>query len=628
MKRTLRKKLFLRIIIIFIISIFVEIFMFNFSYFRINKNDKGIHKLNMESIVYNDLDFENNKLHITGSDPYFEIPSDKYISLLKLDLNRSKEGFLINVIDNKGISHGVYNSNSDIKDFVYIKINNNIKNIRLYIKMNNNEKYVGIKDIIIDNKFYFNIIRFLIVLFILYLLWLIIIYKKFLSENIHIAFLVISLTLGILITICIPPYYLYDEGAHFVRSYETGSFNFNFSKDKSSNWISNIGEFFSYNSHYEMYNSYNDRISNAKVFFNNDYTNIQHFNSPEDTYLFVPYIPSAIGIFIGKIFKLPFILTFYLGRIFSLFIYSILGALIIKHIKAVKRLTFMILLFPINILAAGSYSVDPMTVIFSMASIAIFVNMLCAEKYSIGYKSIVGLIACMSITAMCKVPYAPLILVIFAVPNVNFKDQINRRIIFIKILALLPVGLAAIGTFLYGLTKNINQWKIPGVDVHGQILFIINDLPRYIHIIYNYTATNLLPIFETSISLLGYNGSVNSIWVFTILISLFIVAFSDDESRVMNLLIKEKKIILLSIILSWGLALSALYITFTPVGKYTVDGFQGRYIIPLILPILLLFKNNKIINKFKKENLNYFIIFEFAFILTITMLKIFVKYNN
>lgn len=629
MKKITKKVFILFIIIIFFISIFAEIFLFNLSYFNIDKNYKGIHKLEMNDLIYHDLKIENNKLYITGSNPYFQISSNKYVSLLKLNLDKGSESFQLHTIDEKGNVSPIYNSNSSVKNFIYIKINNNIENTKFHIKMDDNGKYLGIQNITVNNKFHFNIIRFLIILCILYLLLALVVYKEFLSKNIHIAFFIISLTLGTLISICVPNYYSYDEAAHFVRAYETGSFNFNFSKDKTpSNWVSNIDEFLSYSGQYGIYNSYNDRVSNAALFLNNDYSNIKHISSPEITYLFVPYIPSAVGIFIGKILTLPFMLTFYLGRLFSLLAYSLLGALIIKHVKIAKRLIFMILLFPNAVLSAGSYSVDPMTTIFSIASIAIFINMLCAEQNSIGYKKIIGLVGCTALTAMCKVPYTPLILVIFAVPNVKFKNYKNGKIVFIKLLSLVPVGLAATGTFLYGLSKDINQWRVPGVDVKGQISFILNDLPEYIHIVYNFTTTNMLPNLESSIALLAYCGSLDSIWVLAILISLFVVAFSDDESDILNIGKKEKIIILLSIILSWGLAITALYITFTPVGKNTIDGFQGRYIIPLLLPILLLFKNNKMLNKFKKENLNYLIILEFVFILIITTLKIFLEYSN
>ncbi|MDD3223914.1 MAG: DUF2142 domain-containing protein [Clostridium sp.] len=481
------------------------------------------------------------------------------MSAIKLNLYKSHENFNIYTEDNKGNVSKVYNSNSDVKNFVYIDIN---KNIKFYITASNNKKYVSIKSISEDNKFYFNIIRFILIFGFLYLIFILVVYRGFLKKNLHIGFLIISLTLGTIISICVPPYYSFDECAHFIRNYETASFDFNFSRTKESTWVSNIDEFFSYNAHNDIYNSYKDRLANAENFSENDYSIVKHFNSPEDTYLFVPYVPAAIGIFIGKLLKLPFILTFYLGRFFSLLSYSLIGTLIIKHIKIAKRLVFMILLFPPAIVTAGAYSVDPMTNILTIGSVAIFIDMLFAKKNSISYKKIIGFGFCIALVSMCKVPYAPLSFLIFAVPDDKFKKYKNINVIFSKILSLIPVGLAAAGTFLYGIIKHVNQWAIPGVNPKGQVLFIIKDLPEYIGIIYKFTATNISGMLQDGISTFAYCGYMDSIWGLTILITLFIVAFSDDESDILILKKKEKLIISICVLLSWGLVVSALYIKF------------------------------------------------------------------
>ena len=41
---------------------------------------------------------------------------------------------------------------------------------------------------------------------------------------------------------------------------------------------------------------------------------------------------------------------------------------------------------------------------------------------------------------------------------------------------------------------------------------------------------------------------------------------------------------------------TAMYISFTPVGADTINGVQGRYFIPVILPLLLLFQTRRIEN--------------------------------
>ena len=46
-----------------------------------------------------------------------------------------------------------------------------------------------------------------------------------------------------------------------------------------------------------------------------------------------------------------------------------------------------------------------------------------------------------------------------------------------------------------------------------------------------------------------------------------------------------------------ALMASALYVSYTAVGSNTIEGCQGRYLLPLVIPFLALFFNSKIINE-------------------------------
>ena len=49
---------------------------------------------------------------------------------------------------------------------------------------------------------------------------------------------------------------------------------------------------------------------------------------------------------------------------------------------------------------------------------------------------------------------------------------------------------------------------------------------------------------------------------------------------------------------------TALYLAFTEVGEVVIKGVQGRYYIPLLLPLFLVFYTDKIYTKWKEENYN------------------------
>ena len=49
---------------------------------------------------------------------------------------------------------------------------------------------------------------------------------------------------------------------------------------------------------------------------------------------------------------------------------------------------------------------------------------------------------------------------------------------------------------------------------------------------------------------------------------------------------------------------TAMYLAFTEVGEVVIKGVQGRYYIPLLLPLLMVFYTDKIHTKWKEENYN------------------------
>ncbi|WP_026884429.1 DUF2142 domain-containing protein [Clostridium akagii] len=624
-KKSLTK--FVIVLATLLICIFIEIFFFNAKYFTIPKDERGLIQVNKNDLILHNMKLEGEKFVIVGSKPYFQIPGNKYISFIKLNLSPSTNNFGIYWANSKtGVAT---TTNIGLKNYAFIAVNAKVNNAKFYINVDKVVKSISIDSVVIDNRFTFNIIRFLIILSVLIVVLFFIFFKQLSKQKLHINFLVLVLTLGTIISLSIPPYYAYDEREHFIKSYQTASFDPGFSHGKPINWVSNINVFFNFNHYYNVDNSYKERLEFTKTFFTKDYSSTKKFyTSTAQTYLFVPYIPSSIGIFLGKLFKLPFILTFYLGRFFSLLIYAILGSLIIKKVKIAKRLIFMILLLPGVVFTAVSYSVDPLTNIFALAAVSIFINMLCAEDGFINYKMILGFTASVAITTMCKVTYAPLCILIFAIPISKFKHNKKIPNLLMRLSTLIITGLIAAITYAFASSNNMNQWAMPGVNVHGQILYIVHNFPTFIHTVYNFVAGSIMSYFSYPATALAYFGSLDPIWFLTILISLFTIAITDNESDILSLKISSKVFILLSVGLSWGLVISALYLTFTPVGSADILGVQGRYFAPLLLPFFLLFKNDKILYKFKEENLNYIISIGSSSLLLMTAIKIFLQCNN
>jgi len=247
-----------------------------------------------------------------------------------------------------------------------------------------------------------------------------------------------------------------------------------------------------------------------------------------------------------------------------------------------------------------------------------------SKDRSVGYKDVALFLGCTSILTMSKVSYAPLCLLMLAVPKIKFKENVN--IWFMKLGTLFFSGVIAALTFGFALTKNMNQWKIPGVDIKGQVLFITHNIFTYLYIAISSFINNIQEVVIAPGNL-AYLGAIKVFYIYIIVFMLFLVAIIDNEENIIELNYKDKIIIAISIIIAWGLVVTALYISFTPVGSANIAGVQGRYLIPLLLPILLVFKNNKIIANYKKENLNYLITLIWIGILIPVVMKIFSLFN-
>lgn len=625
MKYKLPKSRLFAIVVIasIILSVLLELFVFDFKYFTTSKEEKGRYEVGFDNITYNDMERDGEKLKITGDDPYFEIQGDRKILDLKLELVRDTNNFTVTPIVN-GITGKTYEANNILKSSSYISVNEMSNNVKFKIDVDKDAGVININKISVDNTFAFNWVRFNFMLSVGLILGYLIIYRDIAREKLHVTFIILALGIGINMSIMTPPYRTFDEKEHFVKAYEVANLELGYVFHPNIEWVGNVGEFLASNGG-TVYQSYKERLDFVNTYSRNDYVNVARFPTTASTYLFVAYIPSAIGIAIGKILSLPFILTFYLGRLTSLITFSLIGFYSIKNIKIAKRLLFMILLLPTVLYSAGAYSSDGATISFAILSIVIFINMLADKEKNIDIKKVGLFVFCVAVLTMSKVPYAPFCLLILAVPNNRFK---NRALaIYNKLGVLGATGVFAAITFWYANSKNLEQWVVPGISSSEQTKYIIHNVFTYAWVVFNSFSNMLFSYLSGAFGQLAYAYEFKSMYVVCMCVALAVVAIIDNENDVLQLTGKDKIFIALSVILSWGLTVTALYLTFNTVGSSKIEGVQGRYLQPILIPVLLLLKNNIVISNFSKKKLNYILNISFISVLIYTGIQLLRVYN-
>lgn len=97
------------------------------------------------------------------------------------------------------------------------------------------------------------------------------------------------------------------------------------------------------------------------------------------------------------------------------------------------------------------------------------------------------------------------------------------------------------------------------------------------------------------------------------------VGITDDSK---NFNKREKIIFIITAILTIIMTTTALYLSYTPVGKENVVGYQMRYIFPILPLILMCLSNDKIKNKNTQAESTYKISYVMLLVLNLCLYSV------
>ncbi len=301
----------------------------------------------------------------------------------------------------------------------------------------------------------------------------------------------------------------------------------------------------------------------------------------------VAYIPGAIGLVIGRGIGLSYTSTFRLGKWMNLLCYVALFSFAIKMTKGRgKTLISVIGLIPTNFFMACAYSYDWWVTSFIVFGYALFIKEISEDKV-ISIKRQLLIMAVMVIGSLPKAVYFPLILPMLFIRKEKLQDSsMKQRLIVLATMMFL------VGTFVIPmLTGSAGTGDARGgADVNSieQIKFILANPVQYIKILLRFLKSYLSP--DNSFLYLTYFLYYGQAQYFTIcLIVIAVVAMVDNAAGCPDLeysMPKHTWIMAGSSFVTIVLVATALYISFTAVGRDTVVGCQPRYILPVLFPFL------------------------------------------
>ncbi len=320
-----------------------------------------------------------------------------------------------------------------------------------------------------------------------------------------------------------------------------------------------------------------------------------------DSYLFVSIvgaIPSALGLWMGRLLHLSFIGTFLLGRWFNLLFYVLVvfGAIGITPIK--KALFAVVGLLPTALFLASGYSYDPWLLALSMLGLALFARLYCGSPA--GSVTVVSLVPCLivfTLAIMVKAVYFPLIGLLFLIPARQFasREEARRCRASVLVLALLLVSSFVLPMFFSPAAQAGDVRGGTDVNALGQVSYILHHPLAYTGTLLRFMLNYISPAASNGYSIYyAYIGSDVSVFPlsafstvpFIILLLSAQAIFGDETS--LNFTFKSKCWISLLVFLMISLSATALYVSFTGVGSSEIAGMQPRYLLPLLCPVFMM----------------------------------------
>ena len=423
------------------------------------------------------------------------------------------------------------------------------------------------------------------------LAWFLLVKKKTALQRV---FLLTMTVLGLSYTMMIPVTAVPDEVMHlrFVYAVADDLMGWGSSGDtmetmrpeEIDRWV------FEYNISHEYYNIYFSALTEKErggepyeVYYSNNHE-VPH----------IVYLPGALGVNLGRTLHLSLVPTLLIGRFFNFLVFLAAGFFAIKLTPFGKEFLFAFSLLPMTVQEVNSFSCD--CIIFAMSMLAVALTFRFAYR-DVPWKKENGkwnawvfvqwgvLALCMVLLSACKygacVPLTLLLLLI-----VLRKRKTDRKSMFTAwgiFGGSLAIGfIPSICRTFFGsvvlenpLAPNYTVGQILS-DPYHTFLLLMNTINRYMdHYWQSFVGTSL-GLYEINYPLhigVGF------------LVLLFFVMLRQRESDE-QIIGKERWILLILTLLGVILPVAGMILGNTPSYSRVIEGVQGRYFLPFLVPFL------------------------------------------
>lgn len=403
-------------------------------------------------------------------------------------------------------------------------------------------------------------------------------------SKVEIFLLLLLLTTGIPMVLLIPPGAGYDEEDHLVRVWELSAFSF-IPAQLSAQEMKYPTMFRDLAYRQQAVGgiidaSFWQRYAAASLY---ERGYVHRKINTKSVYSPALLLPQAITMrYLGRQANLPALTVFYLCRFASLISYLILVWLAIRWMPFGKWILLVLAASPMALFQATTISTDAISNGIGFLFIAGCLRV--AELKEVGWRECGYLSLLIFLLFLAKLNLIPLILLPFLlIPPSKFTKMGTYAFLLVTIVILFIVEVA--GWNLITSTR-LDPLLANEANPTAQLLYILGHPLIFLQVIIKDFITNGLVYFQGWINGYGYYywtppQIVSLFFLLSLGAAILITSTSDQVNK------KFRIVFILVFLTSYLATIVSLYLTFTPVGSDQVFGVQGRYFIPLVLPLFL-----------------------------------------
>lgn len=591
-KLPLWKKVIVSVFISLIIALFAEAFCFNFT--PLQKGTSSVQVLGTDSNITVTDSFRTTNYTVS-------FPEYIYAQKLFVTMEGAEKTFDYKVSGTVLSAYSQEKEFTKVSDSYYpqlsgssLHLNKNVKELTIEIPKSSE---AALNSITLSTSFHMNPYRIFFLFVSFFLVFLLIYCKELFARNLAAGFGITGIMLGLCMILFMgnstPGW---DEQIHFQTSYLEVFGSYTSSTALMRDLA--VPEFDTFEERTEIAGYLRNLSSDFPIISINKFV---PFNQRS-------YISQAAFLLLGRILHLPADWFYMFGKLGNLLVYILLIAISIHIAKVGKIYIAAIGLLPTSLFLASTYTYDAFITGFLILGFVLWLNEMVTPEENVVWWKMLLTILCFSLGSFSKAIYIPLLLLILLLPKHKFccKEQMIAFKLGIGLICLVILStflLPVLGTGVSAASVSGNSGAI-GSDSRGGATDIGLQMSLILSQPLQYTKLLLCSIFSTfgnyvfkdASAFFAHAGYIPAALSFIPAILLSILAFVRTKGEQTFTFSRFQKSFLGTLIfgiicLIW----TSMYLAFTPVGEFVINGVQGRYYIPLLVPMLLLLRNHKVV---------------------------------